>query len=245
MKNFATLVLCLCASVESFADDLVSPQTPKAANAIEQHQSEAGRLEEAYKQRIESLDQAYAERIKQMRNTLKEELAAIRREIAVDDLDEAVRIRDFSRAMDALPIAGLDEEAEALGAQINHSTSGKEVVRLQTELQKLKDRLSSSISLPEAYQNLVRVVGGRSYRIDYLNGNFKLWTLHPDGTLEVDGERKRTWGPCSPNSVACFSSEGTHVDILSFGNDGRTCAVMYIGDAKQARHRYPGILQSQ
>ena len=113
------LIGSLCAS----AQDVGKIKSDAANEAIAEHGRETRALEEAYKLKVKQLDDAYVARLRELRNTCTEKLQAIQKEVASDDLDEAVRIRDAAGRLTSLPLSPPSAKSAAKAGSASFSVS--------------------------------------------------------------------------------------------------------------------------
>ena len=83
------------------------------AKAAEQVQADlkikAEELTERYQQKISQVDSIYAQQLKKIRDKAVKELQELQQKVATKDLDEAIRIRDIAREIDAKTIDPADQ----------------------------------------------------------------------------------------------------------------------------------------
>ncbi len=131
------LLLTVCLA-QAIAQDATKIQSNDAAAAIEWYDIESRQLSEAYEQKVADLDKAYADKLKVMRQKLKSALAEVLKQIAANDLDDAVRVRDFSSSLDTLPLSPPSQSKENARLTAENEKFRKENQILREELALLK-----------------------------------------------------------------------------------------------------------
>lgn len=172
------LAICMANAV---AEDLQTIQSDAATQAIQQYDIALKQLTESYEQRLTALDRAYTARLISLRHKLKADLDEARRQIAADDLDDAVRIRDFSRAIDTLPVTPPNRNADALEKSPDTSMDGlkKKLADTERETSTLRSEL-------EAFKHFQPVIvieqqpTGSEKDIIVLQPNGKILTNEPN-----------------------------------------------------------------
>lgn len=133
MRTLVFTVLLLTACIANVvAQDNEKIRSSDAAGAIERYEIESKQLAQVYEQKVADLDKAYTDKLKSMTQKLKADLAEIVKQIAANDLDDAVRIRDFYRSLDA-PITAPESPMATLKRQT--SESKQENAKLKAKLE--------------------------------------------------------------------------------------------------------------
>ena len=210
-------------------------KTPEQVQAV--LQKEAEKLTERYQQKISQVDSIYAQQLKIIKDEAVKELKELQKMAAVEDLDEAIRIREIAIGIYAEPATPDNQPATEL-----QSLQAK-LAKLKAENKDLKKELAtneSAASILTHTRDAVELVKGKTYM--FPTAKYKLWKFDVDGSFVLDGVRKGNWAVLGPQIVVTLCHDGNHVDFYKFSEDGLAIRVGYVGNEGKIKKFVKGTL---
>ena len=211
-----------------------------AKGVISKRDSDIRELEKTYKLKLQELSKAFSTKADKTNQLAAEKLEKIQSEVASEDLDDAVKIRDKAmefRNSTAKPSneKRKDESIETLKNRIRELT--KNNASLKKDIDKAR-RLA--LAFPSV-EKLIKFVQGTDYR----QSNGPVWSFHADGTLLFigkSGKKSGRWAAIDADTIVTQMDEGKHIDRFEFTTDGTGYTVKHIGTADKILRELTGQL---
>ncbi len=154
------------------------------------------------------------------------QLQDLRKQIASEDLDKALEIREIERR--------IVDGTRSLGNE-KSITKGKEKPVVEA---KAKDRTKSSSGQVGLAEKLI----GRSYRIEMPSG-VRTWTFRADGVILKNGKDEgKKWVAVGNDAVVCPGYDTGNIELCEFPKDGAEIKLIYVGNYKTSTSHHHGVL---
>jgi hypothetical protein len=191
---------------------------------------------------IEALDAAYRGKLQAMRSAATTKIATLQKEVAANDLDAAIRLRDLAKKI-------LDQGSEATASDepAVDTTVKKNDVGSKRDVQQkdLREKIAELEKQLGMQSELSKRIVGTSYRIQ-IGNDLRVWTFGPNGALLNNGKPTATrWSAFGNDAVICAGYDNGFVDICQFSNDFRNIEVIFVGDYKKSKTHHVGSIMTR
>ena len=222
---------------------LSSQFTNAQEKAIESPNSSETIVSELEKE-IAALDDAYAAKLKALQTKAIDALQAMRKSVAPQDLDEAIRIRNIENELREHPTTfpklqvAVNGKSEK-GKTNSESDGRKEKAALVAKISKLEKLLGLQ-------SDLGKKVDGTSYRVTFNNNTIGIWTFATNGVLLRDGKECGTrWVALGNDAIICAGVKNGLIDICMFSADGQKLDIIFVGSTIESKTHHSGVLQTR